>query len=285
MTTMIRNRAVLTIAIIVAAAGWLTSAKYLRAIDGSTGLTLSSGAGIAILVLYSLPGLAAALFAALVGGWRRGMLTVGAGLGALAAISGPIDGWMMRTDLPGAYGWLMLELLLWYTGLTIAGMVFHRAITQFTRGTNRPTEPELPWHLEYWRQKDAWGPLATATVTGGILSLLLIRDSDTGQVLLSLLLAFGAGGWLAHMLFPTGQFHGVFLAPALIGMVGYTYVLCTHNDEIGLLAMWHRGLLPGTALALPVHYVGAGTLGCALGLGWAQRTISKKLDSATMDDA
>lgn len=130
------------------------------------------------------------------------------------------------------------------------------------------------------RGRRAMTPIAPAflagivTVTVGSLFVqLLVRTSQTGQVIGGLILGFTFAAMIAHQLFPTRARLTILLAPFAVAVGAYVWVGWHLPDTTVMLQLFYhasdRGLLPA-AVILPVFYASAGVLGSALGIGWSQ---------------
>ena len=128
---------------------------------------------------------------------------------------------------------------------------------------------------------------ATTPLTAGVLCYLLLRNTDPGQIVCALLVSFTVGGLAGHLIFPQTNPIGILFSPAVVAVVGYTWVMLRFGQTDAVVSAWHRGQLPGMALALPVHYASAAIAGCAIGVGWAQGIIhgNRELPHLTGNDA
>lgn len=278
----IRQRLLIAVTIVLGAGAFSAVLPYVAQRDGATGLSLLDGDPwriVVAMVVMAGAGLVAAVpavAASVTGNPMAGVFGLAGALAAAAARAGPIDGWMFRhaeaQALPREYGWLMAELAVWQLGWIGVLLLIQRL-----RSPLRTRFPALAFtdHLgmdTQLRFPQAASLLAglTATVTGGALAYLLLRTSVTGQVEAGLLIAFAVAGLMGQMMFPQNNPIGILLSPAVVGAVGYTWVLLTTQSTPQVLADWYTGRLPNLALALPVHYASAGVAGCALGIGWAQ---------------
>ncbi len=273
----LRQRLVIVVAMALGATLWLCVSGPLGAPDGMGGLSLTSarigfwgatlltaGVGIAAMVL--------GVIASAMGNPLSGVFAVAGGLCVLSAKGGAIDGWMARVEIPGGYAWLMAEMLVWQMGVAIMVVAI-----QIYRSPLRTKWPALAFedhlgvdlHIRMPRLQSAAAGLVCATV-GLLISSAMIRTSDVGQVIGSLVIAFGIGGVAAGLIFPKVNPAGVLFGPALAAIVVYAYVVLRFHSEETLLRAWFTGEIYGAALALPIHYVSAGLAGCAMGVGLAQ---------------
>ncbi len=98
------------------------------------------------------------------------------------------------------------------------------------------------------------------------------------------MVAFAVGGLIGRMVLPGEGAAGVVVAPVLVALGGYAVAWVGLRGVAGaaggleggveggraLLGALYAGELPGPALALPWHYLSAGVVGGATGLGLAQ---------------
>ena len=97
---------------------WISG--IIQAADGSGGLSLISAnwglpQAVIGLAMASVPAVVLGILVSATGNPLSGVFVVAASLCALAAITGPVDGWIYRLDLPTKdYGLLILEMLLWH---------------------------------------------------------------------------------------------------------------------------------------------------------------------------
>ena len=279
-----RQRLIIITAVVVGAIGWMSVADWLRAPDGSTGLSLTTakvGWGWAVLAvgLAGLPALVLGLFVSVMGNPLAGIFSISAALTVLAGSGGSINGWVWRDEvcMPEAYGGLIIEMIIWE-----AGLVAMLAVVQFLRSPMRRRMAALVFddHLgveydsHYAKTKSLAAGLICAVVAG-VATFLLLRSSDTGQVVWSLILAFLLGGMSSQLIVPQCHPWAIVLSPVLVAVVGYTWVLTAFTNEESFWEAWNllgqsAMHIPGPALALPVHYASAAVVGCTLGVGWAQ---------------
>jgi len=273
----IRQRIFIGVAIVIGALAWYPIAGLLRAADGSTGLSLVSarvGLPLAIVwvLLSGLPIFALGLVASVIGNPLSGVFAVSASLCILAGIGGSVDGWFFRAHLPGDYGLLIVETMIWQTGVVIM-----LTVIQTLRSPMRARWPALAYddhlgmdtHVRWPATEAIIAGLICAAVSAG-LAYFMLRTSNTSQVVFSLMAAFGIGGMVAHLIFPQTNPVGILLSPCLIAVGTYTYMLFGYGGTDEILAAWYAQRLPGLALGLPIHYISAGVAGCTAGIGISQ---------------
>ncbi len=267
---------VVVLAGVCGAVVWACVRGPLVAPDGSSGLSLMSAgvgvfAAVVLVAVAGLPALGLGVFVSAMGNPLSGLFAVSVGLGTLAALGGSSEGWMLRANLPGGYGDLMVEMLIWQ-----AGVVVMVGVIQWLRSPVHARWPALAYgdhlgmdlHLR-WPAVQAWSACAVCSVCGGVVGYLLIRTHDTGEVLGMLFFAFTVGAVVAGVVFPGVNPVGILFAPAVVALVSYAYML-SYSSAKQVLAAWYDQSLSGLALALPIHYVSAGIAGCCVGVGLAQ---------------
>ncbi len=296
-----RQRLTIAAAITFSAALWLLARSVLTAADGSTGLTLTaSGAGVlaAILVtlLISIP--IAILMAVVSAGGHplSGLFAAAASLIILTGMGGPIDGWLRTLDSPAGYRTLAFEMILWQVG-AMGVLTLGALLRPWLR--NRWSWLSQEEHVDHSSRLLTPSPsmlmagLVTAVVAG-IATMVLLRSSDTGQVIGGLLVAFTAGGLAGQSAFPAEKNPlGMLMAPAIVACVAYLYVSMNYSSSEALLTAFFNQATPGAglknslppaAMALPIHYISAGLTGTILGIGLGQ-TIHAAQKQATQATA
>lgn len=227
-------------------------------------------AALGLVAIVGLISVAAAAVASAVGNPSGGVFAATAALGVATWQGGPIDGWLWRASLPGAYGGLIIELFIWL--LLVVGMIF---VIDALRQPIRARWRVLAWDrrehkpLVVCNRETAYAGALCAAVAG-VLALTLLRSSAIGQVVWSLVVSFLVGGVVAQMAFPKAGAAGILISPALVALVGYVWVWLSYDSSEQVLAAWYAGKLPGLALGLPIHYLSAAVAGSALGAGWGQ---------------
>lgn len=283
-----RQRLMILTAVLLGAVGWLLVEPQLVASYGGEGLTLMwSRSGpvraTALMAILGIPALAIGLITSVSGSPLAGVFSVTAALSVLAWRGGSIDGYLYHAAdaqatgeaLPGAYGTLILEMAIW-----VVGLVSVLVTIQYLRSPMRSRWPILEFedHADVdlqFRLPNSPALLAglICAVVGGVLAFFLLQSSDVGQVVFSLLLAFGIGGFTAQMLCPQSNPVAVLLSPALVAVLAYGWVL-GYESQNKVLTAWYSSSpihrLPGLALALPIHYASAAVAGSTMGVGWAR---------------
>lgn len=287
-----QHRFVITATLMIGAVLWSSVLGLLVSPDGSSGLSLLSAqigvvGGVLAVAVAGLGVLGLGLIASAMGNPLGGVFAVSGSLCLLAAKGGPIDGWMMRSDLPHDYSGLMVEMLIWQVGVVVMLVAI-----QWLRSPVRAMWPALAYddhlgvdiHIRF-PQIQAWGAGVVCAVCATGVALLAVRTSDVGQVLGALFFSFAVGGVAAGLIFPRINPAGVLFGPALVALTAYAYMWLAFHHTEDVLAAWYRQQLPGVALALPVHYASAGVAGCASGLGLAQVIEASKLQALDASQA
>ena len=227
------------------------------------------------LLLLAIPAAALGLGVSATGHPTAGVFVVAVSLLVPAVMGGPIDARLYRLDSVASYGGMGLEATAYL--LLLAGYAWS------VRRLRPPLRQRLPMNLRCAHHgddgaADPWGfapvplllNLAAATLVGGVLSVVLLRSSLSGQVVAGLLLAFGLGGFAARSISPRPSYLGAIAAPLIVALIGYAWVLVRFPDPPSLLAAWFGGELWGLATARPIDYASAGVAGAILGIGGAE---------------
>lgn len=295
----LRTRLLITIAAIAGSMLWVSAADAAMASDGSGGISLitagSFGKATAMILLAGLPALVMGLVISALGNPLSGLFAAAIGLCSLAVTGGEMNGWIDRTDagLPGDYLKLAMETLIWFTAVIVFLIVAMRL-----RPSIRKSIPKLADQHHFGQNMQlrkinasAWTAGGVTALVGGILTFLLLRTAESGQVVGGLILAFMIAAFVGmlvagsifgepykrkgsdkteRMVAPPRNPIPVLLAPAIVAIVGYLLTMVAFTDKAELLASWYEGGVLGIARALPIHYASAGIIGCCLGIGWAQ---------------
>jgi hypothetical protein len=252
-------------------------ADLLVASDGSGGLVLLQarlGPALATAVLIGLlvPVVALALVVAAMGNKLGGVFTLAAALAMLGIAGGPADGWYWRSSLPGGYWLLAIEAALWGGGWIGALALIERFTQPIAARLPAALRSATPSHATPWRwpkQRALVGALVAAVV-GAVLSSMLLRSTDVGQVTGALVLGFTIGGLVARATVPGATATGILLSPLLAAIAGYIYLATQFVTADQVLAAWYADQLLGLGSALPIHYAAAGVVGTTLGVGLGQ---------------
>lgn len=289
----LRHRLFIFAAVALAAAAWFLAWPGLVAADRSSGLTLLfSGSGgwmsLGLTLLVSLPVLAIAAVVAAGGHPLSGVFAAGGSLLFLAGTGGSIDGWLYHLQSPADYRLLAVEMVLWQIWAFALLLVIVRSRRWLQR-----TIPLLHPHQDDLHATPDVVTLPTAASIGSgvvcaavaaVVGMVLIRSSDAGQVMGSLIVAFAAGGAAGQLAFPAHrQALAMLCTPAVVAIGAYLYVSMNYGSQEEILRAWFNqttpdaGLmnrLPGLALALPIFYTAAGLTGVTLGIGLGQSMIA-----------
>ena len=292
MVNIIQRRLLFLVTVVVSAASWCAVLPWLMSADGSSGLSLTTArigfvAGVLLLAVAGIGAMVLGAATSAMGGRLSGVMAISLGLLVAAGRGGPIDGWIYgaRTALPGSYLWLMVEVLVWQ-----AGGVVMLLMVQKLRNPLTARWPALAYedHLEVdvvvsWPSAATLGATVLCAVIAGVLSYWLVRNSDGGQVVGGVGVSFLVAAMITQLLMPKHPATGALFAPALVALSAYGYVLLRFANETSFLAGWYNlgyhssasAVVPGPALALPVHYASAGVLGAAAGLAWARSMMAE----------
>jgi hypothetical protein len=278
-----RQRLMVAGALVLAMLAWGVVVPMLRPGDGSGGITLADASGGAAAWAAVLAAAAVAaglgLLTSLTGNPLGGPFVFGGAATLLAALGGPMDGWMRRAALPSGYLGLVVELMVWGVMLIGVGWLLDVVRPRLLPGVPRKVMSDhLGDDLRFGvpGQPAILAGLVSALV-GGVLGFVLLRSTDSGQVTGSLIVAFAIGAFTAQMMFPANV--GVLpmlLSPLMVGAGAYLWVYTRYaNPDAVLSALYnldgmHGGQprLLGLAVALPVHYLCA-VAGVTLGVGLA----------------
>lgn len=305
-----RQRLMIGAAIVVGIVCLLLVRPVVASPDASSGIALVSSQGGLVLSTLAIgaaivPAGAMGVFASAVGSRLAGMFVISVALSVLAGLGGPIDGFLRRVALPGGYVELIGEMLLWTIGWLAVMMIIGK-----WRDPTRTRLAALSFqdHLGIDANDDVHGianhvglpPLrslaagAVCTVVGGALAWFLMRDTSTGQVFWSLIVAFTLGGLAGRLFFPHDHVGAIVISPCVVAVIGYAIVAMQFSDGESVFRAWHNmdlsqvgnKRLPGLALALPIHYASAGVLGTILGIGWANGLeMAKRAEADAAIDA
>lgn len=281
-----RQRLILIACVTVSIVSWLMFRGWLSPPDGAEGITLTMttagffGAAVAVIVAGTIS-TGVGIIAGSTGHPLSGVFVVAIGICVLAGWGGPIDGWMRRSSLPGAYSWLILETLAWHLGMAVVVLVTWRV-----RGGVRQALPEIvvdEFHdeVEMPGRPDVSALLAmfVAVLVGGVLCWVMQRSTSEGQVIGTLIAAFTLAGLAAQSSFPDNKhIVPILLSPAVVAIAAYVAAMVMYGNEQATLAAWfnlsgfdrHAPRMPGPALVLPIYYASAGVAGAAMGIGLAQ---------------
>lgn len=290
----------IAIAIAIGLAGWWWAGRFLAMYWGGLGLSLVDGQsgwllGSLIMLAMGLPALAGSIWVSNGKNYLAGVFSSSFALGIVAMAGGPIDNWLRHITSPKSYGGLALEMLLWELGLVIWLIAIFGLSGQVERWLH-PARPitsspvAVPSSSPVFTRLTHLAPspqamlagLATAVV-GAVVSIVLIRSSQAGQVSAGLLVGFAVGGLTGQMILKGRHAPSnlllMLLAPGVVAIVAYLVTGWGYGSHDQLLSAWFAqtrtdaGLtnrLLSLAQALPVFYISAGVAGVSLGIGLAQ---------------
>ncbi len=277
----LRQRLILAGAILLGALGFLAARPYLEPYDLSTGISLFSArvampAALGIALVASLPAVVLAIFASATGHPLAGVFAMCMSLAVLAGMGGSVDGWFWRSPLPSEYGSLISEMVIWQTGIVLLILLIQKF-----REPIRKKFPALAFndHLgsNTWVRLPGLTALLAGVISaavGALLTFVLMRNTDTGQAVGAVLIAFTAGGLAAQSLFPQRNPIGILFSPALVAIISYVFAMLRYDSAESLLSALYANKLmaglPGTCKVLPIFYASVGVAGCIMGIGMAQ---------------
>ncbi|MFW6335668.1 MAG: hypothetical protein ACOC3G_00865 [Phycisphaeraceae bacterium] len=254
------------------------------------GAQLLSPGGV-MLLLLALPAAGLGLIVSATGHPATGLFVLGVCLLIPAAVGGPIDAELYRLQSVSRFGVMLAEAALW-----LALLVGYAALLKASRGKLRNVLPGSLLRAMLAEgaggqsdaehdEPDPWGfspvPLLTslgiAVIVGGVLGVVMLQSSRTGQVFAGLILAFAAAGALARSVAPRMSVVGVIASPLVVAGIGYAWVLVRFRDNEALLKAWFTGELWGLATARPIDFASAGVTGCVIGIGIARGIARARL--------
>jgi len=270
----LKQRLAMTLAIIAGGALLVWRQSWLLPADGSPGLVMLDsrlGPVMAWLALVALlaPVAAMGLVVSAMGNRLGGVFATAAALAVLAIAAGPADGWYGRAELPTGYWPLAIEALLWAGLWALLLALIDRLSPPVAGGLPRVISSDRPSHATRFHLPGGQGLIGCviAAALGGVVSNVLLRSSDVGQVTGALIVGFTVGGVVARASVPSASPTAIVLSPMLAAMVGYGYLATRFITRDAVLAAKYQDALLGLGLALPIHYAAAGVAGAAIGLG------------------
>ncbi|MEZ6192731.1 MAG: hypothetical protein R3C45_15765 [Phycisphaerales bacterium] len=273
----LKHRLVIGITLVIGGLCWLLALSSLRAVDGSTGLSLmdarvGTASAVLIVVIAGLPACIAGLLSASTGNPLTGAFTVAGALIPLTTIGGSITGYFQRAALPGVFKPLAVESVIWLVYMAVVLVVIDRlrkrvrpclsglAVRQHLGTGTGLTLPNVNALLA--------GLVATAG--GAFVCNLLLQSPDGGQVNCGLVIGFAVSALVAQTALPQHNPVVILLSPMVVAIGAYLWVGSSYTTPDALLADIYSGDLPKLALALPMQYASSGVAGCAIGVGLAQ---------------
>jgi len=281
----------MAVAIIVGALVWASAADVLRAADGSAGMslmdsTVSPPTAVLTMLAAGLPALALCAAAAASRRVTSGLFAFSICLCVLAARGGSIDGWMRRTELPGGYTNLIFEVLIWQGVIVLAVFALGGLAGALRRifPSLVDADPQHGLDMKITFGRPRFASIAASVLCaaiGGAMSWVVLRATDSNQVVGALALGFGIGALVAQMAFPDANPVSMLFSPGIVAVVAYTLVLMRFDSNEQVLAAWYHHMansapsLPSPALALPIFYASAGVAGCCIGISLG-RSVSEE---------
>lgn len=292
-----RQRLTIAAGLAICATLWFVARGSLIAADGASGLTMTSSASgtiIALLVtlLTAVPIALVAAVASAGGHPLSGLFVASASLIILAVAGGPIDGWLFRLENPSDYRLLALEMVFWQIG-AMAILVVTSLLRRWLR--NRwswlASDDHLTQAVRLGRPSgNALLAGVVSAAVSGIVTMILLRSQESGQVIGALLLAFAAGGAAGQSACPNERNPLVMLlSPMIVACAAYLYVSTHYASADALRQAWFNQTTPGAglgnrllepAMALPVHYISAAMAGTIIGIGSVQAVQASQKQAA-----
>ncbi|MFP4145369.1 MAG: hypothetical protein ACLFV3_09510 [Phycisphaeraceae bacterium] len=278
MLPILRQRLLIVAAALVGGLVWMWIAPWLGPVSGYEGIALyDASVGLAgavgLLLALGLPAIGLGLLTSVTGHPLSGLFVVATALCLLAGAGGSSEGWLWRADLPGGYGWLIGETLVFSAMLVGLLGLIELVRPRLARPLAKlSTRDHFGRGTRLWARPGGRDLLAgLITAAGGMLLVnLLVRSADEGQVLGALVLGFLVAGLLGQALSPAKNPVCMLLAPAAAGVAGYAWVLGHYDSGEAVRDAWYAGELAGLALVLPIHYFAGGLVGVTLGIGLGQ---------------
>lgn len=275
----LRQRLLITAAVIVGGVVWMRAEPGLLPSDHTGGVTLVDASvgpflGLILAVVAGLAAIALAAVAGAVGNPLAAAFVFAGSLMFVAADGGTSLPFLWHTT-PSDYLPLLFETLVWFA--LLAGTLW---LTAAFRG---PIRRRFPWLVS--DQRPFRSPLrglieppsliaaAVSAGVAGVLATLMIRTWDVGQVLGALTFAFMIGSLIAQVVTPAASAGPILLSPLLLAAYGYLQTWLGYSTAEQLLAGAYRGSLHGLAWTLPIHFASAAVVGCTLGLGMAKGLV------------
>ncbi len=272
----LRQRLLITAAVVIGGLVWMRAAPGLLPTDGAGGVRLIHAAagpvvGLILAILAGLVAMGLAVIAGAVGTPLAAAFTFAASLMFLAAAGGGSLPFLWHAT-PAGYLPLLFETVVWFA---LLGLVVW--LTARWRG---PIRQRLPWLVSEPRAtvasplagfRDTRSLLTAALCAGiaGVICQLMLRSWDIGQVLGSLVFAFLVGAMIAQVVSPAPHVGPILISPLLLAGYGYIKTWLEYGSADPLLAGAYGGSLHGFAWTLPIHFASAGVAGCVLGVGMA----------------
>ena len=288
------QRLLMLLAVVVGTPAWWWAAGFLPPGDGLNGWALSdsrTGLGLAAGLVWAaaLPAVIAAGLIAATGNPLSGVCCV-ALAGVIAHHGNSIVGVAQRAAELGneagtaaaVYHRLAIEMGVGVVMLImlLVGLEAVRRVCQ-DRVPHRLQSRHLGGKVHLWKinGKSLIAGVITAAV-GAVLTAVLVQSDNPQQVTGGLVLAFTLAALIGHAVVPNDRAWATLVAPAFVGIVGYLWTarqLGTTDTPDALLSALYTDALPGLALGLPLHYLTAGVLGSAIGIGIGQVVEEAKL--------
>lgn len=262
--TRLLERGIVVLVFALSAAIWWLVSGWLANADLSPGLSLlgreSPGfAGVLALLIGLIFAFGAGLIASKLFDITVGLMVLAGSLSIPAYLTGSVDGWVRRADLPTGLTFLSVELLLMVAVLAGCALL----IEKLAPGSS----------LEKRRQLIRFQPddlYAIAVSLGVYLAVTFVLGKSvlTGQVFAMALVGGIGSGIAARLAFKGVSIMPILLGPWLATIGSYLYLLLSGSNAVALRASYYQLTVPAPALALPLQAAAITMLGCALGVRW-----------------
>lgn len=266
---------------------WLGILPSLQSVSGTGGLVLldthSVWQSVVLVAIAGIPAMALGTLLSTVGRFTAGVTILAGSLLVLSWYGGPTMGWMQRAALPGAYWGLIFETLIWQLLMLCAIGLMYR-FRPVVHGTLphllRHDQPQWQTKLGIPASREIIAAVISAAISG-IMAYLLIRNGSPKQVLVSLVVSFALGAGVGQSTIPNSNPIAIFISPGIVAIIAYLMVIMRFGNDTAVFQVLFGSSVPGTklmaqfpgpALALPIHYLSAGLLGCCFGIGIASAT-------------
>jgi len=281
-------------AIVLSTLCWLPVLDFLRAADGSSGLSLMDArVGVfwacGLLFLAGLPALLTGLYVSASGNPLSGVYTIGFSLMILSGLGGSMTGLIARQaerlngEPSGGSIFMQLEIEMVIWALAWCLMMFlvrkyrvwirnnlvpSRLKTNFAKDVPIEEEDTPRFAIQI---RPAMAGLLCAAIAW-VLCRFIMQTPNTGQVIGTILLSFTIAGLTARLALPTGNVVFLLLSPLLVGFASYALAAVLHGSASAddLILLWQRGQIVGPMYAMPIHWASTGLIGVSVGIGMAQ---------------
>lgn len=298
MLSSVWQRIGMAVGILLGSLGLIGILPSLHSTAGTPGILLGDsqyGLFACLLVaIAGIPALVCATFLTTIGRFTNGITVLCGSLLVLAYLGGSSMGWIQRSQLPGDFWQLIIEMLLWQIML-LAGITL---IFRF-RPAVHSRMPELLRRRSQWKTVlniPGGSEIVAAVITSVIalvLTYILIRNTSEKQVIGALILSFALASGIGQTMMPNTNPLVIFMSPCLVAITGYLLAMVQYDSSLALTEALFQGSEPGVkfgqqfagpALALPIHYASAGLLGCCIGIGIVRSAVDEALEDEANEE-